>query len=347
MSRRIAIIGGGINGLMIAQACAGRGGHVDVYDAGAIPNPQSLSYGKGRLWRHIHPENHYLQDLSLRSLPYWKTLIRDEGPLMGALTPTIRVVSDADAQQLSERYRQAGESFSLESYWLSPQRSLFELRYKSDVIFHGHDGLLLNARRVCDHLVHGLAGAPSVRFISGAHVDTENDLSGTSVRSGNRVEHYDRVVLATGAPAANTRAEIHKRYQVHLDVVPADSRAAALYPVLDMGDDETSWSIPSPDRQTVKISASAFAFSAEPDAALREACWRYLAARVKFGYVRAEKCLSEYHEMPAAERKNTPYWRRDGGTGLYLIDACDAGLFKAAPALSEAVAADIFEKESK
>lgn len=343
MNTRIAIVGAGITGLMTAKSCATRGAQVDVYDAGPIPNPAGRSYANGRLWRHVHPGNPRLQELARQSLPRWKTIISDGGVSLGQVVSTIRVVSEEEAHRLAELYRQAQASFRLESYWTSAQRCLYHLRHKSDVLFTGHDGLLLNARSLCHRLAEELSHRPGVRLLAGAMLDITQDVSGTSVHNSGVTERYDRVVLATGEPTEKLRGNVRRRFQVHLDVTPADSRAASLSPVLDMGDELVSWAVPSPDRKEVTISASSFSYSEEPDATTRERCWDYLAAQIRFGYVRAEKRLSVYHELPAEERRITPFWHRDPVSGAYVLDACDGGLFKVAPALADALTADIFE----
>lgn len=344
MKARIAIVGAGINGLLIAKACARRGVRVELFDAGAIPNSAGLSCVEGRLWRYIHPENPRLQALARQSLPAWKSMILEAGTLYGRVSPTIRIVSDNEIQRLSELYRNANESFCLESYWTSMQRSLYRLENKSDVIFTGHDGLLINAQLVCNRLAEELYQTDDVRLHSNNSIDIAHDLCGTTLHIGSSIESYDYVVLATGKPADEGRSSVRKRYQVHLNVTPADSRTAALYPVLNMGDASVSWAVPSPDKSTVTISASAFSFTEEPDASLLKQCWDYLAGQIKFGYVRAERRVSVYYELPADDRKQTPYWRRDGES-VFVLDACDGGLFKAAPALADELTAAIFEKD--
>lgn len=338
MRHNIAIIGAGITGVMTALACARRGANVELYDAHAIPNRRNLSWAYGRLWKHIHENNPALQPLAADSLPFWSELIKSSGEF-GCRTHSLRLVDDATCERLAQLYQQLAVGYEIQPPGLAAQSSLLDFSGAGKHLFVGYDALLLNASKIYARLCHELTECRNVTLKPQIRVEPSALRAGTRLYIGKSYKEYQCIIWATSSPLAEEKQAPSPvlRYQLHLNVHLNDARAARLKPVLTMGDDNVSWCVPSPDRRVLKLSASRFSWPKPPDEACLLACKAYLLNRLRMQYSKVDVLVSPYFTLAETERVTTPYWHHHQGTGCIQVDACDASIFKIAPALSRQI----------
>ncbi|HEJ9146640.1 TPA: FAD-binding oxidoreductase [Serratia marcescens] len=341
MRPNIAIIGAGITGVMTALACARKGASVELYDAAAIPNAANLSWAHGRLWKHAHENNAALQPLAARSLAFWRQLIDAGSETAGCQTQSIRVVDDADCRRLAQLYDALAIGYDIQEPVLSTQSSLLRMHSANRRLFVGHDAILLDAQKVYAHLCQALANTDSIVLKPHTRVDLGTIREGRHFSVNGERKSYTAVICTASRPLTRhigrSGVTPAPQYQVHLDVHLNDPRACLLKPVLTMGDEQRSWCVPSPERRVLKVSASRFSYSMPPDSHDLQVCKRYLLDRLRVKYDQVDVVVSPYFELPAEKRQGTAYWGRHDVTGCIAVEACDASIFKIAPALSEQI----------
>jgi glycine/D-amino acid oxidase-like deaminating enzyme len=341
MHPNIAIIGAGITGVMTALTCAREGASVDLYDAAAIPNTGNLSWAYGRLWKHAHENNAALQPLAACSEAYWHALIDGVNSSFGCRTQSIRVVDDVTSLHLAQLYESLGIGYDLLESKASVLSRLLNIATTDKRLFVGHDAMLLDARNIYSYLCHEMEKNPRINLKPFNRVDLSTIQEGKTFLVQGERKHYTSVICTTGSPIMVTPPESVLRpapqYQVHLDVHLNDALAPFFKPVLAMGDENHSWCVPSPDRRVLKVSASRFSYSGPPDNSCLQACKAYLLDQLCIGYDRVDIFVSPYFELPSEARQKQAYWREHDTTGCLIIEACDASVFKIAPALSEQI----------
>lgn len=341
MRPNIAIIGAGITGVMTALACARKGASVELYDAAAIPNVANLSWAHGRLWKHAHENNAALQPLAAHSHAFWRQFIGTGNETFGCQTQSIRVVDDADCRRLTQLYDALAIGYDIQDPVLSVQSSLLRLPSTNRRLFVGHDAILLDAQKVYAHLCQALANTDRIVLKPHTRVELDTIREGRHFSVNGERKNYTAVICTASRPLTRhigwPGAAPAPQYQVHLDVHLNDARACLLKPVLTMGDEHRSWCVPSPERRVLKVSASRFSYSMPPDSNGLQACKRYLLDRLCVKYDQVDVVVSPYFELPTEERQDTAYWGRHDITGCIAVEACDASIFKIAPALSEQI----------
>ncbi|MGV7963197.1 FAD-dependent oxidoreductase [Photorhabdus tasmaniensis] len=341
MRLKIAIIGAGITGVMTALTCARKGVNVDLYDAGAIPNTTNLSWAHGRLWKYIHENNFSLQPLAAQSQAFWEDFILASNGTFGCKTQSIRVVDDTTCERLERLYKKLNVTYDINDKAISAQSSLLHLPSSNVKFFVGYDAILLNARKIYAYLCHELAEYENVRIIPHSNIDLNSIYEGRYLHIAGEKKQYSAIICTINQPVDKQNALIDVRplqqYQVHLDVHINDMRASILKPVLNMGDEHISWCVPSPDRKVLKLSASRFSYPERPDDIQIITCKNYLLGKLRMGYEKVNIYVSSYFELPELERQTISYWYRHLSTGCIAIEACDASIFKIAPALSEQI----------
>ncbi|QNK33237.1 FAD-binding oxidoreductase [Serratia sp. JUb9] len=341
MRPNIAIIGAGITGVMTALACARKGASVELYDAAAIPNATNLSWAHGRLWKHVHENNAALQSLAAHSLTFWRQFIGTGHKTFGCQTQSIRVVDDADCRRLAQLYDTLSIGYDIQDPVLSVQNSLLRLPKANRRIFVGHDAILLDAQKVYAHLCQALANTDTIVLKPHTRVELNTIREGRHFSVNGERKSYTAVICTASRPLirhiSRSGSVPVPQYQVHLDVHLNDARAYLLKPVLTMGDEHRSWCVPSPERRVLKVSASRFSYPMPPDSNGLQACKQYLLDRLRVKYDQVDVAVSPYFELPTEKRQNTAYWGRHDITGCIAVEACDASIFKIAPALSEQI----------
>ena len=341
MHPNIAIIGAGITGVMTALACARKGASVELYDAAVIPNVANLSWAHGRLWKYAHENNAALQPLAACSHGFWRQFIGTGNGTFGCQTQSIRVVDDVDCRHLAQLYDDLEIGFEIQDPVLSVQSSLLRLPSTNRRLFIGHDAILLNAHKVYAHLCQTLASTDRITLKPHTHVDLNTIREGRYFCVNGERKSYTAVICLAGRPLARcfdrSDASPEAKYQMHLNVHLNDARACLLKPVLTMGDEQSSWCVPSPDRRVLKVSASRFSCSMPPNSHDLQVYKRYLLDRLHVKYDQVDVVVSPYFELPSEARQGTAYWCRHDATGCIAVEACDASIFKIAPALSEQI----------
>lgn len=339
MRPNIAIIGAGITGVMTALACASEGASVDLYDAAAIPNTGNLSWAYGRLWKHAHENNTMLQPLADCSRDYWRALIGDINSDFGCQTQSFRVVDNVTCQHLKQLYESLDIGYDVQEPGASILSQQLNIASPGKQLFIGHDAMLLDARKIYAYLCHEMRENPRICLKPFHRVDLSTIQNGKSLLILGERKHYTSVISTTGTPISECDSESSSRpvsqYQVHLDVHLDDDLAPFFKPVLTMGDWNNSWCVPSPDRRVLKVSASRFSYTTPPDNNLQLACKKYLLDQLRISYDNVRLFVSPYFELPSATRQKQAYWREHDTTGCLIIEACDASVFKIAPALSQ------------
>ncbi|HFD7769673.1 MULTISPECIES: FAD-dependent oxidoreductase [Klebsiella] len=339
MRPNIAIIGAGITGVMTALACAREGASVDLYDAGAIPNPKNLSWAYGRLWKHAHENNAMLQPLAAYSRNYWHALIGGVNSTFGCHTQSFRVVDNVTCQHLTQLYESLDIGFDVQEPDASVLSQQLNISSPDKLLFIGDDAMLLDARKIYAYLCHEMEENPGISLKPFHRVDLSTIQDGKSLLIQGERKYYTTVICTTGTPIAEHNSDPLSRpvsqYQVHLDVHLNDDQTPLFGPVLTMGDSNYSWCVPSPDRRVLKVSASRFSYPTPPDSSHQLACKAYLLDQLRISYDKVRLYVSPYFEIPSAARQKQAYWREHNTAGCLIIEACDASVFKIAPALSQ------------
>ena len=339
MRPNIAIIGAGITGVMTALACAREGASVDLYDAAAIPNAGNLSWAYGRLWKHVHENNAMLQPLAAFSLDYWRALIGGINSSFGCQTQSIRVVDNVTCQHLTRLYESLDIGYDVQQPDASILSQQLNIASPGKQLFIGHDAMLLDARKIYSYLCNEMEENPRISLKPFQRVDLSTIQDGKSLLIQGERKYYTSVISTTGTPIAEHNAESSSQpvpqYQVHLDVHLNDDLAPFFKPVLTMGDRNHSWCVPSPDRRVLKVSASRFSYTSPPDNSRQLACKAYLLDQLRINYDNVRLFVSPYFELPSVARQKQAYWREHDKTGCLIIEACDASVFKIAPALAQ------------
>lgn len=349
----IAIVGAGIMGAMTALACARRGATVAIYDAGDIPNKQNLSFADVRMWRHVHHNNPTLEKLAASSLDAWlnfESLSKSEGIRK---TKTARLLTLAQCEALSDAYDKSGCTYTI----LSTDELSLRAAYNIDVtseqrLFVANDALLINGKFIYSHLIGTLKSMSNVSFFPNTKIDVDTDISGCSIQSTHGKFDYSGIILTTGRPGKNTAKKNApcnptKYYQLHIDFHLEENEANNnLLPLLNFGDPETTWALPSIDRKTLSVSASNFSFTEKVDESQLGTLTEYLINKIKVKYTTFYVRVSEYFELEASARNTNDYWESHSHHNIISINACDASLFKAAPAISETLSEMILKAGS-
>lgn len=346
MHHKIAVVGAGITGIMTALACAQRGASVDLYDAGQIPNKNNLSWDYGRLWRYIHENNPVLQSLAASSQLFWQKLILNTHNDFGCQTQSVRVLNDVESQRLINLYQNASIPFEIHNRYLSTQSSLLRIPLKYDDFFIGHDAILLNASNIYTYLYKKLAEYENVNIYRDTMVNLNEieDLKSLLIE-GRKIDYTSIICTVSRSISAASNLLLQQRYQVHFNIHINDDRAALLKPVLNMGDENKSWCVPSLDKKILKVSASNFSYSTRPDDFQVKECKEYLLSIIAAKYGDVETHVSPYFELSNSNRQSFPYWSYLSPSGAIVVEACDASIFKIAPALSTQICNHIFKEE--
>jgi hypothetical protein len=342
MRPEVAIVGAGIMGIMTALACARKGAAVAIYDAEDIPNKRNLSFADVRMWRHVHHNNPTLEALAASSLDAWlnfQSLSKPEGIRK---TQTVRLLTLAQCEVLSDAYDNSGYTYTILSTDELSLRRMYDIDItREQRLFVANDALLINAKLIYSHLVDALKSMSNVSFFPNTKIDIDTDISGCSIQSTHGKFDYSGIILSTGrpgkyAPPQNATCTPEKHYQLHIDFhLEGNAADDDLLPLLNFGDPQITWALPSIDKKTLSVSASNFSFTKTIDAAQLNQMTDYLIQKINVKYTTFDVRISEYFELTTTARNTNAYWETRPNHNVISINACDASLFKAAPAISE------------
>ncbi|MFC4160859.1 FAD-dependent oxidoreductase [Chitinimonas lacunae] len=351
---RVGVIGAGVIGLLFARRCAARQIKVDLFDAEALPNPKGRSVDISRLFRVVHPQNPELQRLAVQSRAYWLKWDQQSGG--GRLRPArcYRCLDTGQAATLAGIYQQLGLEYQL---YRPAEPSPLDAHYRVDqrlTVLAGQDAYVLNSQLILADLLRQLDKASSVRRHERCRVHkVGRDPAGNLYLAHDKgLSFYDVVFVATSAPTL--LPEIYPEYfstkpvlrhQFFLNVqVEGKGNERHMPPVLDLGDEVGSWVVPGFEPDCLKISAASFAFA---DEGFRQDIDHYtslLLSRLKHRPLKVEPYVVPYYEIPHRAELDIPYIKQSLFPGVYIVDSCDAGLFKAAPALVDELCHTVFQQ---
>lgn len=340
MCPKIAVVGAGITGILTALACARKGAFVDIYDLNDIPNRQSNSWAYARLWRMVHDSSPYLEELAARSETFWKNMMHQTGEQLVRPVNVIRVNSEPVLLSLKQAYNLRQQDSYITELESTCLRSMFRIKDSSHKILTGKDGFLLNADSIYLHLVDEIKKRKSIKLIPNSNLFSEG-LFFTHEKK-TPMKKYSTVVFSTSTPMGSGSSSIRKKYQYHIDVkltAGNEFRDA----ILDLGDNNKTWCVPSLDGKKLKLSASNFSFDTLPDETKKRICREYLLDMLKISYSEMRENISSYYEKYGGEYNGEKRWRVDKESGYVLMEACNTQHFKTAPATAIDISNYIFQ----
>ncbi|MCA8276388.1 FAD-binding oxidoreductase [Burkholderia sp. AU30280] len=350
---RVAVIGAGVIGLLFALRCADDCVSVEVFDAESLPNEKGRSIDISRLFRIVHPSNGPLQALSLRSLPFWLKWDRESGGQRLIPIDCYRSLDEPglalalqqyEALGLPWRVYEAGEANPLTRHYRFPENRR---------LLAGGDSYILNSRAILLDMIEKVRSRPNVNLRTCCRVDdvTEQTHGVLSVTHAGGSTEFDAVFIATGDPtlavklcAADQSPKPEARTQFYVNVRLDDQQhGAPLPPLLDFGDAMGTWTVPGFDPHWLKVSAARLTLAEETYSGGVEALIDSLLAMLKHRTTRIEPRFMTYYEHPHRIEREISYVKKTALTHVYALEACDAVLFKAAPAITDALYHTIFE----
>lgn len=250
--RRVAVVGGGIIGLCLAEALAEQGVSLWCFEERAVGGGQSG--GITRIFRHRH-ERSRLVELALRARTSWiglgerlgQRLIGDEGVLI--LT----------AEDEAGRLEQLGVSVEDLSWDAASEK--MPIGPASDggsrAVFERHGGAI-RAR----HAIEALHRIVSDSMVDAEVHGIEQHGSGATLFASNGIYEVDEVFVTAGAGTARLAkaggVAIPERRACHLRLTFESRIASALPCVLDKSNEfgEAAYGSPTPDGQGYAIGIS-------------------------------------------------------------------------------------------
>lgn len=338
MFPKIAIVGAGITGVLTALACARKGAEVDLYDMNDIPNKQSNSWASARLYRVVHDGAPCLEELAARSELFWKNMMLQSGGKLIRPVTIIRINNEPDLLLLKHAYDRRQRDNCIAEVESSRLGYLFKLKDSSHKVLTGRDGFLLNADQIYQQLIDEISTCNNITLISNSRFFME---SGRFMSENSAIlNKYLKVVFCTSAPVISKSRSAKKKYQYHIDVTFEEGNYF-WDAILDMGDENKTWCVPSMDGKTLKLSASKFSFDEYPNEKTKNNCREYLHAMLKIPHTVSRENISSYYEI--AESINKKPWQIDRKSGCVLMQACNAQHFKTAPATAEDISNYVFQ----
>jgi hypothetical protein len=349
---RIAIVGAGVVGLHSALACSRGGADVDIYEAKEVPNISGNSYDYSRLFRIIHENNEFLQNLALLSHPYWIEMQNKYGNDVVKKSHNLRIIDDEVVEKIVEQYKKINISYEFLSN-KNPlvHNGLYNCNPNLN-IFCGHDSLLLNSKKIVDILCDEIRNISSIKIYPHSlvkNISLEMQLLFNNEKISDR---YDGVIMATSSPNSNIiKCEGNdgmqpiKKFQHYINVYfDEEFSHNRTIPIVDFGDSKNSWSVPSINKNLIKLSASKYSFNEPQPENMIAFLNAELLKNIKSQFSKIENKIALYYEIDATMRLIFPYWRNVPGRNLITIDACDASIFKAAPAIASIIGKQIIDQ---
>lgn len=339
MCPKIAVVGAGITGVLTALACAQKGAAVDVYDLNEIPNKNNNSWAIARLCRLVHENSPHLENLATRSAIFWRNMMIQTHEQLIQPVDVLRVNNEHALQHLKKSYTLHGLESDIAEPDSTALSSSFRIKNSSHKVLTGKDGLLLNADSIYQYLISEIIKNKNIKLISNSNLFAKGLYSIHEDKYLRR--KYLTVVFSTSMPAKKGSEKINKKFQYHIDI-SLKSGFEFSDAILDLGDENKSWCVPSLDGKILKLSASNFSFNSFPDGDQKNKCREYLLDMIKLSYEKIKENVSGYYEYHD-DVKNHKRWGVDGDSGCVLVEACNAQHFKTAPAVATDISNYIFQ----
>ncbi|SON58032.1 Monomeric sarcosine oxidase [Hartmannibacter diazotrophicus] len=347
-SKKVFVIGAGINGLCTAWALVRRGYEVEVFERGGIPNLVSSSYDEHRITRHAYGTMHAYADKMPEAFRLWEQLFADIGARHLDERPQILFqrgpepwvdasIVDLDRFGLGWRDLSLGE--------VADRYPMIRMDGMTRAVSIDGSGILFPIRILTDLVVH--LGAKGVTFHQSADV-SDIDPENARLTVGGTVHEADHLVIAAGAWVLRLLPELAGEAtpsrQAVLFLSPPVELAAAWReaPIfLDLGNDSTTYMLPPRPGTRLKIGDHIFTRQGDPDAprvATDEDCARLM----DYG----TRALAGFDRYTILERKACYYTVTDtedfvirpvGGKAT-VVSACSGHGFKLAPHSGEEAA---------
>ncbi len=237
MTPDLAIVGGGIMGLMTAYHASGQGASVTIVERGRIGDPMTASFGRTRSYRTDYLDAHYAQ-LAREAIRLWTAFEADTGTRALIRCGCMNIASSAVTPNLDSTYAQlshdilTGLRFPTESLDAGAIRERFPY-LDADLAHVDVDGGVVDLRAVAATLVRVLTER-GVRIEEGA---TEIPAAGAVVVTAG---HGTNDVLA-GIDGARLHVPITKdrpveaRYFMPKDAAPFTADVMPVIAYLDAG----------------------------------------------------------------------------------------------------------------
>ena len=339
MSHKIAVVGAGITGLITALNCARKGAEVDIYDRCHIPNKLSNSWAYARLWRIVHEDNPALEALAIRSGRFWESLMDQYGEKLIRPTKILRINNEKILTPLRLSYDRNKKTNTTTSLKQSELTSFFNIPTQNNVMT-GEDGLLLRAHSIYENLLEELMKYENVKLLPNKTLFPSTNT--TEFTNECAMNSYKKVLICTSSPIKSLPRNVTKKYQYHIDIELKLGHSFRDV-ILDMGDIHKTWCIPSLEGNLIKLSASHFSFNEPPDNKLKKDCKDYLINILKIPFSSITEQVSEYYSSENNGTSDDKLWWRDKKNRIAIMDSCNAGSYKIAPALAEDICQFAFE----
>lgn len=340
MFPKIAVVGAGITGVLTALACAQKGAAVDVYDLNGIPNKENNSWAYARLFRTVHDNSPHLEDLALRSEAFWKTMQLQTSEQLIHPVNVIRVNSEPTLRVLRQAYTAHHHESCITELDSTSLNSFFKIKNSNYKVLIGNDGLLLNANLIYKKLVDLMTKNRNIRLIPNSKLFA-NGLP--SIREHKILkETYSTIIFSTSAPVKTDSKAVRKKFQYHIDII-LKPECKFKDAILDLGDDNKTWCVPSLNGKKLKLSASEFSFYDPPSELLKRECREYLLDMIKAPQKEVSETVSSYYEVNGEQYYDGNRWKVDKENGCVLMEACNAQHFKSAPATANDISDHVFQ----
>ena len=344
--QRVGVVGGGINGLLIARILRARGHEVVVLDRGDIPNAQSASHGVHRLihpWTPSHCRRTAARASAARS--GWREILletaidgfvpcgvivsnMDEAAARGSITlcPSALTVDADDRHAIGATYRGAAE--------------------QSFTIFPGYGYLL--ASRILEGLVRSLLRIGVAIKARCQVLAVEQGGRVIRIAAGERLR-FDRIILCSGdglaamdgVPEATLEAISPTRMRCYVAYLQPISAASPLFgPYAWTGINGMDlWGMPSGYGISAKLGCGELTRAVPQEASLDEdQTWLRRQFLDYYGPLFGGS-LDEGHLQV-----RWGHWTRQETTGIFqhdrltVVAACNGAGFKFAPLIAREVA---------
>jgi sarcosine oxidase len=344
---RVAIVGGGINGLSTAWALAKRGHRVTLLERGDIPHPLSASGDEHRIIRRAYTSDGYTRLMS-EAFRAWDDLWADLGARHFAPSGVL-AISQAPGDY-GEIFRAAldrtGFTYELMDGAAAAARYPFLEAAPIRYAFLSREGGVLFCRRIARDLVAWLErnGVELRRHTPVRTIDAEAGRIATA--SGEEIA-ADRIVVAAGAWVLDFFPELATSLTTYRTAVaylkpPEDLRAAweTAPAILDIGGPADGYLVPPVDGTGLKVGAGVHKYPAGPNDdrlpipgegdRLRDLFAPPLARIGEYGVDRVVTCA--YTFTP-----DESFFAAERGRAL-VVSACSGHGYKFAPAVGRRTA---------
>jgi glycine/D-amino acid oxidase-like deaminating enzyme len=264
------IVGAGINGLSTAWALCKRGWQVEVFEAGAIPNPFAASADHHRIIRHFYSDPGYatrIPDAFAAWARLWKDLGRSHYHPRGMLAVS-RVAGDWAEQCGAVLREQGADLVEMDASTLARAYPMLETEGVRHAMLT-KDGGVLMANAILTDLAIWLSD-------QGVTLHTRTPVSsvtreGSLLTASGATHAGDVIITATGVHSETFHeafTDCHARRVTVLYVDPPQHLRAAWQTApcwIDLGGEDDLWGMPIIEGLPMKLGFGAYTQPGDPD----------------------------------------------------------------------------------